>query len=69
MADVDLAVKAAKAAFKKGSAWRTMDASRRGLLMHKLANLIERDRKQLAVSPYCYILILYWTLLNVEIIK
>ncbi|XP_064639895.1 aldehyde dehydrogenase, mitochondrial-like isoform X2 [Lineus longissimus] len=42
-ADVDLAVKAARAAFEYGSTWRTMDASKRGRLMMKLADLIERD--------------------------
>ncbi|CAH1255624.1 ALDH1A1 [Branchiostoma lanceolatum] len=47
-ADVDKAVAAARAAFKIGSPWRTMDASQRGRLMHKLADLIERDRVYLA---------------------
>lgn len=41
--DVDLAVKAANDAFKLGSPWRTMDASERGRLIYKLADLIERD--------------------------
>lgn len=48
-ADVDLAVKAAKDAFKLGSSWRTMDASERGRLLHRLADLMERDRAYLAV--------------------
>ncbi|XP_049864421.1 aldehyde dehydrogenase 1A1-like [Schistocerca gregaria] len=48
-ADVDKAVAAAKAAFKRGSEWRTMDASKRAVLMHKLADLIERDIHYLAV--------------------
>lgn len=47
-ADVDLAVAAAKEAFKLGSPWRTMDASQRGILINKLADLIERDRDYLA---------------------
>lgn len=47
-ADVDLAVKAAKEAFRLGSPWRTMDASERGALMNRLADLIERDRAYLA---------------------
>ncbi|XP_053558683.1 aldehyde dehydrogenase X, mitochondrial [Bombina bombina] len=47
-ADVDLAVKAARAAFKLGSPWRCMDASQRGQLLHCLADLIERDRVYLA---------------------
>ncbi|CAH1277387.1 ALDH1A1 [Branchiostoma lanceolatum] len=49
-ADVDKAVAAARAAFKIGSPWRTMDASQRGRLMHKLADLIERERVYLAVA-------------------
>ncbi|XP_072050603.1 aldehyde dehydrogenase 1A1-like [Amphiura filiformis] len=47
-ADVDLAVKAAREAFKLGSPWRRMDASQRGRLINKLAGLIERDAKYLA---------------------
>ena len=47
-ADVDKAVKAAKESFKLGSPWRTMDASQRGHLLYKLADLIERDREYLA---------------------
>ncbi len=47
-ADVDLAVDAAREAFKLGSPWRTMDASQRGNLLAKLADLIERDRDYLA---------------------
>lgn len=47
-ADVDKAVAAARAAFHPRSAWRTMDASARGLLMNKLADLIERDIAYLA---------------------
>merc|ERR1712106_807109 len=42
-ADVDRAVKAATNAFKLGSDWRKMDASYRGRLMNRLADLIERD--------------------------
>ena len=47
-ADVDKAVSAAKEAFKLGSPWRTMDASKRGNLLNKLADLMERDREYLA---------------------
>lgn len=47
-ADVDIAVKAAREAFKRGSAWRIMDASDRGKLLNKLADLMERDQKYLA---------------------
>lgn len=34
-ADVDIAVSAAKKAFERGSAWRTLDASARGKLINK----------------------------------
>eukprot|EP00794_Sanderia_malayensis_P009841 gene9841-10851_t len=47
-ADVDIAVKAATEAFKLGSPWRRMDASDRGILLNRLADLIERDRDYLA---------------------
>jgi len=46
--DVDQAVKAAKDAFELNSAWRSMDASARGVLLLKLADLLERDRNYLA---------------------
>ncbi|XP_054025260.1 aldehyde dehydrogenase family 1 member A3 isoform X3 [Dryobates pubescens] len=46
--DVDNAVEAAKAAFQRGSPWRQMDALSRGRLLHKLADLLERDRVTLA---------------------
>uniref|UniRef100_A0A672YDK6 Aldehyde dehydrogenase 1 family, member A3 n=1 Tax=Sphaeramia orbicularis TaxID=375764 RepID=A0A672YDK6_9TELE len=46
--DVDRAVAAAKAAQQRGSAWRRMDASSRGRLLHRLADLMERDRLLLA---------------------
>nr|XP_042089996.1 aldehyde dehydrogenase, mitochondrial isoform X2 [Ovis aries] len=48
LADVDRAVKAARAAFQLGSPWRRMDASERGRLLNRLADLIERDRTYLA---------------------
>jgi len=47
-ADVDKAVAAATEAFRLGSPWRTMDASERGVLLNKLADLMERDRVYLA---------------------
>lgn len=34
-ADIDLAVKAAKKAFERGSEWRNLDASARGRLIQK----------------------------------
>lgn len=46
--DVDLAVSAARGAFSRRSEWRTMDASHRGRLLFKLADLIERDQDYLA---------------------
>ncbi|MEJ1276542.1 hypothetical protein NN561_007448 [Cricetulus griseus] len=49
-ADVDKAVKAARQAFQIGSPWRTMDASERGRLLFKLADLMERDRLLLAAG-------------------
>uniref|UniRef100_A0A6Q2YQR1 aldehyde dehydrogenase (NAD(+)) n=1 Tax=Esox lucius TaxID=8010 RepID=A0A6Q2YQR1_ESOLU len=42
-ADVDKAVQAARLAFTLGSVWRRMDASERGRLLAKLADLVERD--------------------------
>ena len=44
------AVAAAKEAFKRGAPWRTMDASQRGRILYKYADLMERDREYLAVS-------------------
>ena len=47
-ADVDVAVRAAREAFKLGSEWRTMDASKRGLMLNQMADLIERDYDYIA---------------------
>ncbi|VTJ86815.1 Hypothetical predicted protein [Marmota monax] len=47
-ADIDKAVQAARLAFSLGSVWRRMDASERGRLLDKLADLVERDRAFLA---------------------
>jgi aldehyde dehydrogenase (NAD+) len=46
-ADVDLAVKAARKAFETGP-WPKMNASERGRLLHKLADLIEQNQEELA---------------------
>ncbi|CAL8248703.1 unnamed protein product [Merluccius merluccius] len=46
--DVDKAVRSARAAFKMGSPWRSMDASDRGRLLNRLADLVERDHLLLA---------------------
>jgi len=47
-ADVEKAVAAAKKAFEIGSVWRRMDASDRGRLLYKLADLVERDIRTIA---------------------
>ncbi|KAL0882264.1 hypothetical protein ABMA27_000795 [Loxostege sticticalis] len=47
-ADIDLAVAAAKRAFHRNSEWRLLDASQRGRLLNKFADLVERDFKYLA---------------------
>uniref|UniRef100_A0A8C5NGU9 aldehyde dehydrogenase (NAD(+)) n=1 Tax=Gouania willdenowi TaxID=441366 RepID=A0A8C5NGU9_GOUWI len=46
--DVDKAVRSARTAFQTGSPWRSMDASDRGRLLNRLADLVERDRILLA---------------------
>src|ERR1700734_3586023 len=46
-ADVDKAVQAARAAFEQGP-WRKMNASARGRLINRLADLIEQNADQLA---------------------
>ena len=48
--DVNIAVNAAKEAFKLGSQWRRMDASARGRFLNKIADLMEKDVQMLAVS-------------------
>src|ERR1700739_4670002 len=45
--DVDKAVRAARRALESGP-WATMDAADRGRLLFKLADLVERDSKDLA---------------------
>lgn len=45
--DVDKAVKAAKSAFEKGP-WSKMSGAERGKLMYKLADLIEKNKLELA---------------------
>ncbi len=46
-ADIDLAVKAARAAFETGP-WSKMNPSERGRLLHKLADSVESHRMELA---------------------
>src|SRR5438477_2074418 len=46
-ADVDLAVKAARKAFEEGP-WPKMNASERGRLLNKLADLVEKNKDELA---------------------
>ena len=48
VADVNLAVKAARAAFATKSAWRRMSAAERGKLLYKLADLMEKHADELA---------------------
>ncbi|KAJ8733362.1 hypothetical protein PYW08_001660 [Mythimna loreyi] len=47
-ADIDLAVAAAKRAFHRNSEWRQLDASQRGEIIRKFADLVERDAKYLS---------------------
>ncbi|XP_053603714.1 aldehyde dehydrogenase, cytosolic 1-like [Plodia interpunctella] len=47
-ADIDEAVKAARRAFHRNSEWRLLDASQRGALLNKFADLIQRDTAYLA---------------------
>ncbi len=46
-ADIDLAVKAARKAFEEGP-WPKLNASERGRLLNKLADLIEKNQEELA---------------------
>ena len=47
-ADVDKAVFAARTAFEKGPWRRKMSAAQRGVLLNKLADLIEKNKEELA---------------------
>jgi aldehyde dehydrogenase (NAD+) len=47
-ADVEKAVRAARAAFQQGAPWRKMAASQRGVLLNRLADLIEKHADELA---------------------
>src|ERR1700684_380119 len=47
-ADVDKAVRAARAAFE-GGAWRKMSAAERGRILNRLADLIEQHADELAL--------------------
>ena len=47
-ADVDLAVKAARRAFHSKAIWRRMSAAERGLLLNRLADLVEKHADELA---------------------
>lgn len=50
--------------FRLGSLWRRMDASERGALLYKLADLIERDRTYLAVQRIFSFKIFYYKTLK-----
>lgn len=47
---MDNAVAAAEKAFQRNSLWRKMDASRRGNLLVKAAELLEQNLNYIAVS-------------------
>ena len=47
---MEKAVAAARAAFQPGSAWRKKDASARGVMINKLADLVQKNIIMLAVS-------------------
>ncbi|HOR28211.1 MAG TPA: aldehyde dehydrogenase family protein [Candidatus Sumerlaeota bacterium] len=47
-ADIDRAVKAARAAFERNSPWRRLAAAERGYLLNRLADLIEEHADELA---------------------
>jgi len=51
--DIDRAVLAAQAAFERSSDWRQMDASARGELLYRLAELLNRDVNYLASLESC----------------
>jgi aldehyde dehydrogenase (NAD+) len=58
-ADIDLAVKAARKSFEQGP-WPRMNASERGRIMNRMADLIEQHKEELAAlesldngKPYC----------------
>ena len=66
-ADIDKAVAAAKLAFARGSAWRNLDASGRGILLlkvkHQKFSLISAEDKKLIIkvlniSSYHFIFLL-----------
>ncbi|XP_066925319.1 aldehyde dehydrogenase 1A1-like [Clytia hemisphaerica] len=47
-ADIDKAVEAARKAFAIKSPWRSMHVAQRGVLLNKLADLLQRDLKRIA---------------------
>ena len=55
-ADANVAVAAAKDAFERGSAWRTLDASARGKLLNRLADLLERDKEHVSTALWTIVL-------------
>ena len=63
---MDAAVNAARSAFSLNSEWRQMDASHRGVLLNRLADLMDRDKVYLAVSRDFQLLFI--TDLNAEIV-
>ncbi|MER5529151.1 aldehyde dehydrogenase family protein [Streptomyces sp. NPDC002677] len=49
-ADVDRAVRAARAAFEPGSPWRRLSPSQRGRLIHRLGDLVLEHAEELALT-------------------
>ena len=47
---MDVAVAAARKAFERGSTWRKTSANQRSQLLFKLADLLDRDLRYIAVS-------------------
>lgn len=50
VADVDRAVRAARAAFEPGSPWRRLSPSQRGRLIHRLGDLVLEHAEELALT-------------------
>ena len=55
--DIDLAVQAAVRVFHRKSPWRLLSASKRGRLLSRLADLVERDIAYIAVSVHLFSLV------------
>jgi len=49
-ADVNAAVAAARKAFHPNSPWRKMDPNKRGVLLNRLADILENEAQYITVS-------------------